>query len=179
MGVDRAKWPDTAKAARNLMNGLPLRLGGQIRQVDYSPAVAEIGTGAVATVSYGDEHYLTVAQEYRADLDGSGTLRRFSANNLLAAEFGLVYACAKDTYAGTAPHDADSPIGPDVTAKPVKRAIWFSCTIDAAEGDDDYTGHAVGWTSKRTAWLVVAEDERSARTLVRALQVEALQAPAK
>ncbi len=47
--------------------------------------------------------------------------------------------------------------------------IWFSCRIDGAEGAEDFTGHAVGWTSGKTAWQVVARDERTARQLVTAL----------
>ena len=42
--------------------------------------------------------------------------------------------------------------------------MWFSC--DSAQGDDNFKGHAVGWTSKKAAWLVVAKDQKTARCLI-------------
>jgi hypothetical protein len=56
-----------------------------------------------------------------------------------------------------------------VTKKPLSTDVWFSCIIDGAEGDDNFTGQAVGWTSKKTAWLVVADTQTTARNLVQAL----------
>lgn len=53
--------------------------------------------------------------------------------------------------------------------KPRNQHVWFSCAIDGAEGDEDLTGHAVGWTSGETAWLVVAKDKAAAASLVDAL----------
>jgi hypothetical protein len=47
--------------------------------------------------------------------------------------------------------------------------MWFSCKIDGAEGDDNFKGHAVGWTSKKAAWLVIAKDEKTARSLIAGL----------
>jgi len=52
---------------------------------------------------------------------------------------------------------------------PLKKPVWFSCEIDGAEGDDNFTGYAVGWTSKHLAWLVVGPDKETTRTAVEAL----------
>ena len=30
-------------------------------------------------------------------------------------------------------------------------------------GDDNFKGHAVGWTSRKAAWLVIAADQKVAR----------------
>jgi hypothetical protein len=48
--------------------------------------------------------------------------------------------------------------------------VWFSCRVDGAEGDDEFSGYAVGWTSKKTAWLVVAQDQNATRGFVTALR---------
>jgi hypothetical protein len=57
-----------------------------------------------------------------------------------------------------------------VTKKPLTKPVWFSCPINGAEGDDNFTGQAVGWTSKKTAWLVVAKDTTAAAAIVTALR---------
>ncbi len=50
------------------------------------------------------------------------------------------------------------------------KPAWFSCDpLTGEEPADDEWGHAVGWTSKKTDWLVYARDEQAARTLVTAL----------
>jgi hypothetical protein len=46
---------------------------------------------------------------------------------------------------------------------------WFSCRIDAAEGAEDFSAQAVGWTSAKTAWLIVGPDDAAVRELVTAL----------
>jgi hypothetical protein len=56
---------------------------------------------------------------------------------------------------------------------------WFSCEVDGAEGDEDFTGYAVGWTSGSTAWLVVAEDRQAARALITELGRAAEATPGK
>ncbi len=42
--------------------------------------------------------------------------------------------------------------------------------LAGAEGSEDFTGSALGWTSGRTAWLVVTPSADDTGTLVRALQ---------
>ncbi len=84
--------------------------------------------------------------------------------------FGLGLGCAKGSYRGTAPRPSYSGGGPAVTRKPLTRNVWFSCTIDGAEGDDSFTGNAVGWTSHQTAWLVVGQDKRTTQAIVDALR---------
>ncbi len=46
---------------------------------------------------------------------------------------------------------------------------WFSCRIDGAEGAEDFSAQAVGWTSSKTAWLTVGPDDVAVRELVTAL----------
>jgi hypothetical protein len=57
-----------------------------------------------------------------------------------------------------------------VTEKPLTKPVWFSCTVAGAEGDDTFTGAAVGWTSRHAAWLVLAHNPDAARSLVAALR---------
>lgn len=119
-------------------------------------------------MAYGQVVSVDLFEEYVTSDTASGEPEPFSANNLLAAGFGLGHACAENTYRGTLPSHDDFP-GPGVTEKPLTKRVWFSCRIDGAEGDEDFTGQAVGWTSKKTAWLVVGRDKRVVRELVTAL----------
>jgi hypothetical protein len=120
-------------------------------------------------VVYGTVGSVSVYEEYEATDSADGKPERESANNLLSAAFGLVFACTKDSYRGTAPRPSYPQGGPAVTKKPLSSDVWFSCTVDGAEGDEQFTGQAVGWTSKKTAWLVVADSPSTARDLVDAL----------
>jgi hypothetical protein len=109
-----------------------------------------------------------VGAEYVSNDTPTGERVLIHANNVLASSFGLGYACAQGGYRGTAPkhEDFDSPAP---TTSRSARPVWFSCPVDAAEGYDDFSGYAVGWTSGRTAWLVIARDATAARALVAAL----------
>jgi hypothetical protein len=177
-GVDRLRWPATAAEARALLDSLPATLDGQDRQLYYSPADKEQEVGAYAGASYGDGLSVSVSQEFRADLSGTGELELFRASDLLAAGFNLVFACAEDSYQGTFPEDPDYS-GPGFSDKPVTAPAWFSCKIDGAEGNDDFTGYAVGWISKKSAWLVVAADRETALLLIGALGEAADSTPSK
>ena len=118
---------------------------------------------------YGTVGSVEVYEEYQTTDTADGKPQLESANNQLSAAFGLVFGCTKDSYRGTAPRPSYPQGAPGVTKKPLSSDVWFSCTIDGVEGDDNFTGQAVGWTSKKTAWLVVADSQRTARELVEAL----------
>ena len=55
------------------------------------------------------------------------------------------------------------------SSKKSSKPMWFSCEIDGAQGDENFRGHAVGWISKKAAWLVIAKDEKTARSLITGL----------
>jgi hypothetical protein len=164
-GVDRVEWPGTAAGAHEKLQNLPAQRRGERRELSFSPADKKEEFGATAVLNYGVAS-LSVSQEYlTSDMDDTGKLQLFSANNLLAAHFGLGLACAKGSYHGTMPKMKGYP-APAVTEKPLTKDVWFSCKVHGAEGDENYRAHAVGWTSKKTAWLVTAPDETAVRELV-------------
>lgn len=166
-GVDTVSWPATTHGALRLLNALPQTFRGEPLEVFSSPAEEEYG--ATASAQYGDENSISVTDEYTTTDTESGEPELFTAEQLLAASFGLVFACAKSSYRGTIkPLEGGQGPGFDSPARS-SRTNWFSCRIDGAEGDDDFTGHAVGWTSKKAAWLVIAEDEKAARTIITGL----------
>lgn len=169
-GVDRVRWPATAKGASELLNGLPQTFGGESLEVYYQPADTKEELGATAGAQYGDAQSITVSDEFVTSDTASGKPELLSAEQLLAASFGLVFGCAKNSYRGTI-EPGEGGYGPG--SGPSKKSSgprWFSCAIDVAEGDDDFTGHAVGWTSGKAAWLVIAEDATAARSLIAALE---------
>ena len=168
-GVERERWPGSAAAARTLLTRLPRELFGETRAVHGGEGGDEEG-GASATASYGEAASVRVAEEYVTKDTPSGEPEPLRAAQLLAAGFGLVYACAEGSYEGTAPRPAYPGGGPGPAKGPVTEPVWFSCRVDGAEGEEDFTGSALGWTSGRTAWLVVTSGEGDTRTLVRALQ---------
>ena len=149
------------------MKSLPKALGGESLEVSYQPGHEESGPEASAT--YGDMAGLTVAEEYTTNDTESGEPELLTADALLAARFGLVFGCAKNSYQGTIkPNDGGYGPGfgsPQKSWKP----MWFSCQIDVAEGDDNFKGYAVGWTSKKAAWLVITKDQKTARSLIAGL----------
>ena len=147
---------------------MPKTLGGKAGEVFYTSGDRD-DPARDAGVSYGSLGSVTVSEEYTTDDTASGKPAVMSASSLLSASFGLMYGCAKGTYHGTAPHPMYPHGGPGMSEHPLKRPTWFSCRIDGAEGDESFSGYAVGWTSKKTAWLVVAKDEKTARLLVAAL----------
>jgi hypothetical protein len=97
---------------------------------------------------------VTLSEEYVTTDTADGKPELFSANNQLSTAFGVGYGYAKGSYRGTATRPAYPQGGPGVTNKRITKPVWFSCSINGAEGDDHLTGQAVGWTSKKTAWLV-------------------------
>jgi hypothetical protein len=147
---------------------MPKTLGGKAGEVSYTSGDRD-DPARDAGVSYGSLGSVTVFEEYATDDTGSGKPGVMSASTLLSASFGLMYGCAKGTYHGTAPRPMYPHGGPGMSEQPLKRPSWFSCRIDGAEGDDSFSGYAVGWPSKKTAWLVVAKDEKTARLLMAAL----------
>jgi hypothetical protein len=168
-GVDRLRWPGTIDGAKRVLNAMPKSLGDTKRELYDNSGAGEDPPSRDAGVVYGRVGSAAVYEEYRTNDTADGKPQLESANNRLSAAFGLVYACAKGSYEGTAPRPSYPGGGPGVTKKPITTPIWFSCTVHGAEGDDNFTGQAVGWTSKKTAWLVVADSETSARHLVHAL----------
>jgi hypothetical protein len=168
-GVDEVSWPANTQGALKLLHALPQTLRGEPLQVSSSPAEEEEEYGASATAQYGDDNSISVTDEYTTTDTESGEPELFTAGQLLAARFGLVFACAKRSYRGTIePLEGGQGPGFDSPARSSK-PNWFSCRIDGAEGDDDFTGHAVGWTSEKAAWLVIAEDEEAARAIIAGL----------
>jgi hypothetical protein len=164
-GVERIHWPATLKGARTVLNLMPMRLVGQTRQLFTDPRDKEF-----TSVTYGDNNSVVVSGEQITAERSHGKPEPGSANNSLSAMFGIGLGCVKGSYRGTAPRPAYPAGGPGVTRKPLSRNVWFSCTIDGAEGDDSFTGNAVGWTSHKTAWLVVGQDKKSTQALVDALR---------
>jgi hypothetical protein len=162
-GVDRTTWPTTLPGARVVLNALPDTLVGQPRKL-----ATDARDTKQASAEYGNRDSITVGGEYVTDDTPTGERVLFHANNILAASFGLGYACADGSYRGTAPKHDDFD-GPAPTASRLPAPVWFSCPVDAAEGEDDFSGYAVGWTSGRTAWLVIARDATAAEALVGAL----------
>ena len=167
-GADRVRWPGTLDGARQVLAKMPKTLGGKAGEVFYTSGDRD-DPARDAGVGYGSLGSVAVFEEYTTDDTASGKPAVMSASSLLSASFGLMYGCAKGTYHGTAPHPMYPHGGPGMSEHPLKRPTWFSCRIDGAEGDESFSGYAVGWTSKKTAWLVVAKDEKTARLLVAAL----------
>lgn len=165
-GVDRAAWPTTVGEARTVVHRLPGSLGGQQKESGYSAASDEEGgSGAEVSVGYGEAISLTVSEEYVTTDTADGKPELMTARELLAVTFRLGLACAEDAYRGNA-----LPLDPGAARKiPAGEPVWFSCAVDEAEGDEDFAAHAVGWTSGKTAWLVLAPDSDAVRTLVVAL----------
>jgi hypothetical protein len=161
-GVDLVPWAATAKGALALLDALPDRLGGKPRHVHFSPADEEFGAQAIA--DYPDVASLSVTDEYITTDTASGKPEPASARDLLAASFGLQFGCLKASYRGTI-KARDGGIGPGTT-KESPKGMWFSCAIAGAEGDENFSGHAVGWISKKAAWLLIAKDENMTRSLI-------------
>jgi hypothetical protein len=151
--------------ARMLLNSVPKTLDSHPHKTYTDP-----GDRYYAGLDYGTFGTVTVAGEQMTRDTPSGKKELMSANNVLAATFGLSLSCAKGSYRGTAPHPGYAHGGPGVTDKPLTKPVWFSCRVDGAEGVDNFTAEAVGWTSRKTAWLVVAHDTSAARSLAAALR---------
>jgi hypothetical protein len=167
--VDRLPWPGTLNGALRVLKAMPKRLGDTKRQLYYNSGAGEDPPSRDAGVVYGTVGSVAVYEEYRTTDTADGKAHIESANNQLSGSFGLVYGCAEGSYRGTAPRPSYPHGGPGVTKRPLTTDIWFSCTVDGAEGEESFTGQAVGWTRRKTAWLVVADSKTSARNLIDAL----------
>jgi hypothetical protein len=164
--VDKVAWPATAQGALKLLSALPQTFRGEPPEVLSSPAEEEEEYGASASAQYGDDNSISVGDEYTTADTESGEPELLTADVLLAIRLGLVFGCAKGSYRGTI-EPSEGGQGPGFESlAPSSKTRWFSCRIDVAEGEDDFSGHAVGWTSKKAAWLVIAEDEKAARALI-------------
>lgn len=166
-GVDRARWPRTVAAAEPLLRRMPKTFAGQPGESHVSPAQRDEdgGSGAEGGVDYGDETSLGIAEAYVSTDSPDGKAETLTAKDLLSINFGLVFGCAESSYRGTAT-PMEGGLGPALGKDQPDGPVWFSCRIAGAEGDDAYTGHVVGWTSGKTAWLVIARDAESVRALV-------------
>lgn len=176
-GVDEGAWPITVRASKPLLRALPNKLSGQPRELHVNED-AESESGAVAAVSYGASLQLTVSQEYITKDTPSGKPEVFTANDLLSANFGLGAVCDPATYKGTAPsHGYDEKggatrgggMGPAVGNRS-KKSVWFSCRIADTQGEQLTAGYALGWTSGKTAWLILGDTESAVRAMVTALR---------
>ena len=174
-GVDGASWPGSMQDARTLLAALPAELGGEARQ--YLPKLSDsedfegepAGAGdESAVVAYGKDLSLLVSDD--AMSGGPETPPEMvGAQASLAAMFGLMYACDMDTYEGTIERMPGGYPGPGMAAVDATTPAWFSCRIDGAEGAEDFTAQAVGWTSSETAWLAIGPDDAAVRQFVTAL----------
>ena len=144
---------------------MPTTVAGRARTTNTDPRDKH-----EAQLDYRPLGMIMVSGERKTRDTASGKKELLSANNLLAVNFGLGLACAKGSYRGTAPHPTYRGGGPGVTDTPLTKPVWFSCRVDGAEGVETYTGRAVGWTSGKTAWLVVVHDTAAARSLTTALR---------
>jgi hypothetical protein len=157
------------KESERVLQALPETLSGLPREIVRPPGeTGEYGeTGPSAGARFGEQLSLSIFEEFTTTDTEDGEPATMSADNLLAANFLLVMSCAEGSYQGTA-RPAEGGMGPSVSKKPVKGSVWFSCPVEGAEGDDDFTAHVVGWTSGKTAWQALAPDEESLRSLVTA-----------
>jgi hypothetical protein len=152
-------------SARDLIDRMPDELeGGERDGVGRAGAEADVDD-AWAGLSYSEGRTSLVVSDGRFE---GVPASESDAQAKLAAMFGLVFGCEGDTYEGSIDLQGDGPGLGDVDAG---TPAWFACRIDGAEGDDDFTGHAVGWTSTTDiAWLVVGDDELSVRAMVEAMR---------
>ena len=171
-GVDRTSWPGTMDDARTVLAALPAEMSGRAREL-MPTSDSEEGDGAAeggdeyAGVFYGQELSVLVSDDTFAG--GPGNPRQVvGAQGKLAAMFGLGYTCDPDTYEGTIELSPEFPV-PGQSEVDATTPAWFSCRIDGAEGAEDFSAQAVGWTSAKTAWLTVGPDDAAVRELVTAL----------
>ncbi len=159
MGIDTVDWPQDVEGARALFKRMPEQLAGmRLRR----PQFYGNSTGV---------EYHTGGKSASAWVMGTDKSVK-DPKTALSVMFGLGLACEKGTYAGTAipmtgGYGPGIPTGDAPT--PAEGLWWFSCTVDAAEGDPEFTGQAVGWVSGDIAWLTVSTDERIAQSLIEAL----------
>ena len=171
-GVDSTSWPGSMEGARTLLAALPAEMDGKARE--YVPTLSDgeeddgaQGAGELAALSYGQELSVLVSDDTVSGAPGTPP-QVVGAQGKLAAMFGLMYACDPDTYEGTIERSAEFPV-PGYAQVDATTPAWFSCRVDGAEGAEDFSAQAVGWTSDRTAWLVIGPDDAAVRGLVTAL----------
>lgn len=162
MGVDQGTWPGELAEAEELFDRMPATLAGaDLRR----PRMF----GSAAGVRYRRGNAAPFAWVMEADADVP------DAPTALAVMFGMTMSCAKGSYAGTIPQspyggvpdtDRSGAYDPDGAREP----WWFACTIDGAEGDAKFSGHALGWASGDLGWLTVTKDRATTRELVAALR---------
>jgi len=163
MGVAAVRWPDQLDELGAHLEKLPPVLLDAQRDV-----YVDEEDSPVATALYGDLVYLTADLEHKIDT-ASGKRQRVTAEESLAGLFNRGHSCDKKTYRGTIRPIAGGQ-GPRAETRPSAKTRWFSCTIGKAEGDEDYTGHAIGWLRGKSAWLVIADaGEPAAQAMVGAL----------
>ena len=149
------------EGANSLLASLPEELGGERLELrdpgGHSPG-ADYGTFGTVFVQREEDQEVP---------------DRLTAYQLLQAGFGLGAICEEETYRGTAAvpvlregeeEGALSRAEPGV--QDGSTPAWFSCQPIT---EDDEWGHAVGWTSGTTAWILYARDEKAARTIITAL----------
>jgi hypothetical protein len=162
--------------ARASVNALPEQFAGERRRLMPSPAdepqndYAAASYGEVAAVLVSDDVIIgdAVDSGERTDEGAAPPRTVVGAQRKLGVLFGLGYGCAPDSYAGSVA--AEALFGrPELDQDPTSEQVWFSCDVDGAEGDEDFSAKAVGWTSSRTAWLVIARDDATARSLITSL----------
>ena len=164
MGVTAVRWPDHLDELSALLEKLPPTLLDANRDV-----YVDDEDSPMATALYGDLVHLSADVEHETIDTASGKPELVTAEESLAALFNLGLACDKKTYQGTIRPLAGGQ-GPGFGKKSSAKTRWFSCTIGEAEGNEDYTGYAIGWTRGKSAWLVIADaGEPAARAMVGAL----------
>jgi hypothetical protein len=165
------------RAAAPLLQALPKKLAGHPRELHVNPDTDADG-GPSAGISYGQGLSLSVYQEYITKDTPSGKPEVLTANDLLAATFGLGAVCVPSTYQGTAPSQSydektgavrrGGGMGP-AGGNRSKNTVWFSCRIAETADEQVAGGQALGWTSGKTAWLIIGEQSNGVNSLVAAL----------
>ena len=176
-GVDETTWPESMDGARVALDALPEQLAGESRRMMPSPAdepeddYVSASYGEIVSVLVSDDAITGDAVDDSgepADAGAAPPRTVIGAQRKLAVLFGLGYGCAPGTYAGNVAEEV--LFGrPELEQDETSERVWFSCDVDGAEGDEDFSAKAVGWTSSRTAWLVIARDDAAARSLITSL----------
>ncbi len=171
-GVDSTSWPGSMEGARTLLAALPAEMDGEAREYMPTLSDSEDGDGdqeggELAALSYGQELSVLVSDDTVSGEPGAPP-EVVGAQGNLAALFGLMYICDPDTYEGTIKPHPEFPV-PGSSEVGTTTTAWFSCRIDGAEGAEDFSAQAVGWTSDKTAWLAIGPDDAAVRGLITAL----------
>jgi len=160
------------ESARTLLAALPAEMDGEAREYMPTLSDSEDGDGdqeggELAALSYGQELSVLVSDDTVSGEPGTPP-EVVGAHGKLAAMFGLMYICDPDTYEGTIKPHPEFPV-PGSSEVGTTTMAWFSCRIDGAEGAEDFSAQAVGWTSDKTAWLAIGPDDAAVRGLITAM----------